>query len=80
MLYAHMEPTLLHISGKTQPTTTSISNVIAKYVSETNMPTVYMPYVLALDMHVRRKYALNIPHMESLATTVQKGVRYTYLT
>ena len=38
ILYGHVNPPFLHVYAKTQPTATSTSPVIAKYVQETNMP------------------------------------------
>ena len=46
--HGHIDATSLHMCAKTQPTATSASPVIAKYVLETNMPTnlgIYAIYV-----------------------------------
>ena len=46
MLYGHVDPTFWNIYTKMQPTASSNSYVIIKYVSENNLPTKLGIYII----------------------------------
>ena len=77
ILHWQVDPTMLYIFAKTQPTTISTSHVVALHVPETNNPS---------KLHVNAIYLMSIyggcmfiyvPHMKSLASIVRPGVQHT---
>ena len=83
MLNEHMEPTLLYICVKTQPTSIFTSRGIAKCVLETDLSTklgiyaIHAKYLMGLYGKCIHTF---VPHMKLLQLTIIQGALYTYLT
>ena len=83
MLYGQGNPTVLYIYAKAEPTETSASQVIAKYVSEIKMPTKFGIYIPSFTEYLTCIYGAFI-HIYGTykATGINHatGVLHMYLT
>ena len=80
----HVEKIFLHIYVKAQPTATSTSFVITKYVSETCISNklgayaIYIKYLTCMNGGCLHIY-IYISHMKSLVSTMHQGALHSYL-